>query len=141
SSCEPLIPIALFMAAPVAFVGPGQFIYVTRGLQQNAWSEDGIAFAIAHEMAHHDLGHTRIFSGPLAWASAVPGFIGAAVLLAAGSRALSGPEREAAADARALNLCLAAGYDGARCIQLLDMFAAYALDHGDVDIVYGHEES
>lgn len=139
-TCEPLTPVTLFMAAPVAFIGPGPYVYLTRGLLHSAWSEDGIAFAVAHEMAHHDLGHTAIFSGPLGWAATLPGFLGAAALLAAGSRILNGPEHEAAADARALHLCLAAGFDGQRCVQLLDMLAAYALDHGDVDIVYGPDE-
>ena len=48
-----------------------------------------------------------------------------------------GPERESAADHRALDLCLAAGYDGKKCPRLFDILAQHLLDFGDTDGVLG----
>lgn len=69
---------------------------------------------------------------------------GRAVLVTAAlliERRVHGPENEAAADARALELCLAAGYNGSHCIQLFDILESDALDRGDLDGVFGLEDS
>jgi hypothetical protein len=91
---------------------------------------------LAHELAHHDLGHLRLFPD---WATGLRG-VGVRVALAV-IRELEcriyGPERECDADRHALELCLAAGYDRERCLRLLEILQLYALDMGDVDIVYG----
>ena len=61
----------------------------------------------------------------------------AAVAVQAVDRMLYGPEHESAADHRALDLCLAAGYDGAKCIRAFDILAQYALDVGDIEGTFG----
>src|SRR4051794_13992336 len=58
-----LAVVILFEAEVTAFVGPGRYVYVTRGLLHRAWWPESVAMALAHEMAHHDLGHTRVFTG------------------------------------------------------------------------------
>ena len=58
--------------------------------------EEAIAFAIAHEMAHHDLGHTRIYQEMLAQARFVPGSLTATLFLRLGQRWLNSPEQERA---------------------------------------------
>jgi predicted Zn-dependent protease len=134
---EPLMPVVLWISSLTAFTGPGRYLYVSRGLLHRACWEEAIAFTLAHEMAHHDLGHTRIFRGKLELVRHLPGVFGAAFALTMADRWLHGPENETAADSRALDLCLAAGYDGSRCLELFDIFEAYALDHGAVESVFG----
>ena len=45
-----------------------------------------------------------------------------------------------AADRYGLELCLAAGYNGYRCLEFFDVLEAHLLDHGDIDGVFGVEE-
>jgi peptidase M48-like protein len=132
-----LEPVTLWVGEIAAFTGPGRYLYVTRGLLHRAWWKEATAFAVAHEMAHHDLGHTRILDGRLDWLRWLPGYLGLPIFLTLAGRWLNGPENETAADALALELCLAAGYDRARCLGLFDVIEAYALDHGDIEIVFG----
>ena len=49
-----------------AFTAPGKYIYFSRRLLERCPHEDAVAFVIAHEIAHHDLGHLDIFGGPFA---------------------------------------------------------------------------
>jgi len=44
-----------------AFTAPGRYIYVTGRLMEYCPGEASLAFTIAHELAHHDLGHLRYF--------------------------------------------------------------------------------
>lgn len=132
-------PVLLWMTTPTAFTGPGRYIYYSRGLLHLACWEEAVAFTLAHEMAHHDLGHTRLYRGKLALVRHLPASLAAAAVFAMVDHWLHGPEHEAAADARALDLCLAAGYDGLRCTQLLDSFEAYALDYHAIECVFGPE--
>src|SRR5262245_35807332 len=45
----PLEPVILWAADVTAFIGPGRYFYVTRGLLHRAWWEDAAALAVAHE--------------------------------------------------------------------------------------------
>lgn len=56
-------------------------------------------------------------------------------------RRVHGPEKEMAADARALEMCVAAEYNSEHCLQLFDVLESDALDKGDVDAVYGLEDA
>jgi len=136
----PLEPIILWMTTPTAFIGPGRYIYLSRGLLHQACCQEAVAFTLAHEMAHHDLGHTQLYRGKLALVRHLRGSLIAAAVLTMADHWLNGPENEAAADARSLDLCLAAGYDGARCLELFDLLERYALDHGAIECVFGPEE-
>ena len=133
-------PVILWITTQTAFTGPGRYLYLSRELLHRAYWEEAVAFTIAHEMAHHDLGHTQLYRGKLALVRHLPGSLIAAAVLTMADYWLNGPENEAAADARALDLCLAAGYDGARCMELFDILEAYALDHGAIECVFGPEE-
>jgi hypothetical protein len=55
-------------------------------------------------------------------------------------RRLYSQEHEFAADERALELCLRAGYSGPDCLKLFDILKAYALDYGDEEAVYGVDD-
>jgi predicted Zn-dependent protease len=123
-----------------AFTAPGRYIYFGRRLYERCATDEQVAFVIAHELAHHDLHHVDLFAGWAPRLIALPG----AKLLAFAFHALQsrlyGPEKECDADRHALNLCLAAGYDGRQCIGLFDILEHYALDRGDLDMVYGPDE-
>jgi hypothetical protein len=114
-------------------------IYVSRILMERMSSDEMVAFALAHEIAHHDLGHLETFSG---WLKLLPrGFSGSlvAALLRQFEDELYGPGREAAADLFAVDLCLKAGYKGRQCIHAFDILEQDRLNHGDIDSVYGPE--
>lgn len=88
-------------------------------------------------MSHHDLGHLHLFKG---WLASMLKFPPAAVwplVFHEIESRLYGVERECDADRRGLDLCVAAGYDGRRCLSLLDVLEEICLDHGDLDMVFG----
>jgi hypothetical protein len=120
-----------------AFTAPGKFIYFSRRLLERCPDDESAAFVIAHEIAHHQLGHLRIFSHRLAALARVSsGWIAAAYVHAI-ERAMYGPENESAADHRAVDLCLVAGYDGRKCLRVFDILAQHALDLGDIEGTFG----
>ncbi len=123
-----------------AFTAPGRYIYFSRRLYERCPTDEQVAFVIAHEMAHHDLGHIHLFAG---WAPKIISLPGAklfAVAFHVLERRLYGPEKECDADRHGLNLCLASDYEGPRCLELLDILEQYALYLGDDDMVYGPDE-
>lgn len=77
----------------------GRFIYVSKILAERL-GDDALAFVLAHEMAHHDLGHV---ANPL----------GTLVALGFGSDA------EHHADEKALEIVMAAGFDPSGGLQAL----------------------
>lgn len=122
-----------------AFTAPGRYIYFARRLYQACYTDEQVAFVIGHEMAHHDLGHVALFRG---WAGAVARLPGAwlfAVFFQALERLLYGPKKESQADRHGLDLCLAAGYSGERCLELMDIMERMALDAGDEEGVHGSD--
>jgi hypothetical protein len=127
-----------WLKAMTAFTAPGRFIYFGRRLLERCRDEDSTAFVIAHEMAHHDLGHLNIFAGRFARHAA---HLGPAALTVLFFRVLQkriySPEWELEADRRAVDLCLKAGYDGERALGLFRVLELIALDAGDHDMVWG----
>lgn len=78
----------------------GPWVYVSRELAERL-SDDGLASVIAHEMAHHDLGHLRLHM-------AVAAHIGFS------------QEMELQADRAAIHTCVRAGYDPRGALEALD---------------------
>lgn len=119
-----------------AFTMPGRHLYLSRRLVERARDDDALAFIVAHEIAHHDLGH---LPDAEEWAreldSRASALAGPYIFLL--QRRLAGPERESDADAHGLNLCLAAGYDPHRCLRAFDIMEMALLDVGDVEGVFG----
>ena len=69
----------------------GKWVYVAKGLSERL-SDEGLAFVLAHEMAHHDLDHLTVhmtMAGMLGWKQ----------------------DMEGHADRRAFELMVAAGFD------------------------------
>jgi peptidase M48-like protein len=121
-----------------AFTPPGRYIYFARRLLERCPTEETVAFVIAHEIAHHDLGHFRIFQRDFARRTMRFG-PGAMVVLF--FRVLQhhvySVEWENAADSRALQICLDADYNGYRCLKIFDVFEKEAFYQRDFDAVYG----
>jgi hypothetical protein len=135
----PLTAEILWIREVTAFTAPGRYVYLSRRLLERCAGDDPVALVLAHEMAHHHLGHLDTFAG---WAAQLPR-VGGSELVAAAFRLLErqvhGPEAEAEADLYALRLCLDAGFHGAACLTLFDILEAEALNWGDVDGVFGPE--
>lgn len=136
-SAPPLQAEILWVGAMNAFAAPGRYVYITRELLQRADGDEPIALVLAHEIAHHDLQHVQLLRGWLSRLPHAPSSLLVAALCRQLEKQLIGPERELAADSYALDMCLAAGYDGARCLGLFDNLEAHLLDHGDLDGVFG----
>jgi hypothetical protein len=93
---------------------------------------------VAHEIAHHDLGHLAHFGGPFARRAA--GFHAgmlAVLFFRSLQKRIYSPEKELAADRRAIDLCLAAGYDPGKCLYSFHILELIALYYGDLGAVYG----
>ncbi|MBK7077522.1 MAG: M48 family metalloprotease [Myxococcales bacterium] len=122
---ERLDTLVLWMNQWTAFTGPGHTIYVSRRLLETLPTDAAAAFVVAHELAHHRLGHLPRLS---------PGWRAAPKLaLAMLQRLVHTPGRERDADLRAIELCIAAGYDVDDCLVALARMEHEALDWGDVD--------
>ena len=130
-----------WIEAFTAFTAPGRYIYVSRRLLEVCRTDEAVAFVIAHEVAHHRLGHLEIFPDWLSELAGtqIPLFITA--LYRSIEARLYGPEREVAADRLAIDLCVNAGYDGTKCLEIFDVLEKFALDMHDLDIVFGPQDS
>lgn len=115
-----------------AFTVPGRTVYVSRRLLERLADDDAAAFVVAHELAHHRLGHVP---KPLTAASKVPLWVVLGVL----RNLIVRPEHEREADLVAIQMCLDAGYDLERCLGAFRHLSNVALDYGDVDGVLGAE--
>lgn len=121
-----------------AFTAPGRYVYFGRRLLERCPDEDTTAFVIAHEIAHHDLGHLDLFTGPFSrHASRLQAGALAVLFFRVLQKRIYSPEWELAADRRAIELCLEAGYDGAKCLRLFHILEFIALDYGDLGMVFG----
>jgi predicted Zn-dependent protease len=135
----PLTAHCLSMPACTAFTTPAPHVYIARLLLERLPDDEATAFVLGHEIAHHDLRHLDLFRG---WTEMLPrgtaGTLAAAVFRNL-SHGLYGPERETKADQYSVELCLDAGYDGARCLHAFDILENESLNRGDVDGVFGPE--
>lgn len=129
----------LWIAPPLAFTLAGRHIYVSRALFERLPSDDAAAFVIAHEIAHHDLGHLDLYGRWAQWLPRNDTASYVAALLGVFEHHTYGPEREQAADDFAVDLLCEAGYDGGRGIQALSILENLVLDRGAVSAVYGPE--
>jgi predicted Zn-dependent protease len=135
----------LFVEVPwmqpiTAFTLPGRYVYFGRRLLERCPDDETAAFVIAHEVAHHDLGHMQLFPHWMGHAAHRWGGLALALAMEGIERRLYGPERECEADRHGLDLCIDAGYDPKRCLRWFPIFEQIALDLGDVAIVYGPDD-
>ena len=120
-----------------AFTLPGRYLYVSRRLLERCACDAEAAFVLAHEVAHHDLGHLDELGR---WGARLPRSLrGRAVLLALRlvEQRVHRQEWELDADAYALVLCARAGYAVEDCLRVFDVLKAHLLDYGQLDAVFG----
>lgn len=137
---ERLTTVILWIPEVSAFTLPGRHVYLSRRLLERAPDDDTVAMVVAHEIAHHDLGHVADMERWLARLATLGGALAAPLTIASQKR-LHGAEREAEADAHGFNLCLAAGYDAHRCLYAFDVLEAANLDAGNVEGVFGPDDA
>jgi hypothetical protein len=128
-SGRPLRVVVVWLSRVEALTLPGTYIYVSRELLSRWLNETAAAFVIAREMAHHDLGHIDVAGRAL---ESLDGHGSPASLLAL-VRAVAadlrfGPEKELAADRRALELCREAGYGDESARQAFALLERVRLD-------------
>ncbi|MCK5800139.1 MAG: M48 family metalloprotease [Deltaproteobacteria bacterium] len=130
ASLRPYEPVVFWSPRVTAFTISGPYIFISRELQQRLPHDAALAFIIAHEMAHHDLGHVRKAPNHLTQA-----------IIAATWHAITDmarhPEKEGDADRYALQLCFQAGYRPARCLEAFRILIHHSLDWGDIEGALG----
>ncbi|MDR0443999.1 MAG: M48 family metalloprotease [Treponema sp.] len=125
-----------------AFATPGGHIFITKGLVEAANSEDELAALIAHELAHIVLRHAAEIIDGMSLANQLDSIASQAAALAGNSQSAQkvlalrkatssivdtmmkngfSRDQEYAADARALELLNAAGYDPRALISMLQV--------------------
>lgn len=112
-----------------AFTTFGRSIYISRRLFERLPDDAATAFVIAHEIAHHRLGHIPKY--------VASGLLPARAVLALLEHLVCGTRHEADADKLAIELCMTAGYDPERCLAALEILSLVSLDYGDIDGVLG----
>jgi len=124
-----------------AFTANGSHIFFARKLFQECSKEAMAAFVIAHEIAHHKLGHLDHFPDKfyVSLASELQIILLGKYHLIA-SR-LFGPEQECDADRLAIEMCVLAGYDPFECLEFFDKMEKIALDYNDPGAVFGPSPS
>jgi predicted Zn-dependent protease len=137
----PIEPVILWIPQVNAFITPGYYLYISRELLQLLKNDDSIAFLIAHEIGHYDLGHTQIYHSYLSTLRHIPAGDVIGLLLLKARSTLFSQDREMEADRYALELCLNAGYDGYRCLEFFDFMEAHYLDFRNFDEVFRSEEN
>ena len=121
-----------------AFTAPGRYVYISRRLLERLPHDHALAFVLAHEIAHHDLGHLNLFTGPFArHAARLRAGELAILFFRMLQKRIYSPEWELDADRHALELCLRAGFDGQRGLRFFHIAEQWALDYGDLNAVYG----
>ena len=121
-----------------AFTAPGKYIYFSRRLLERCPDEHTVAFVLGHEIAHHDLGHLRLFQGSFArHAARLQAGALAVLFFRYLQKRVYSPEWELAADRRSLDLCIAAGFEPAKCLRFFHIIELIYLDYGNLDAVYG----
>ncbi len=125
----------------IAFTAPGRHIFFARRLLELCRNDEMTAMVIAHEIAHHDLGHLDAVPAWLRLPSGTEMSPFLSGIYRSALMRIHGPEKECEADRFGLELCLAAGYDGWRCLELFDVLEKYALDRRDRAMAYGPDDS
>jgi hypothetical protein len=133
----PLTPVVVWAKQPNAVAAPGRYIYITRALQDVLADDDAVAFVLAHEMAHHDLGHVTLDTGLGEKLAKLPASVPIAVVAELVSSVWLRPDMEFAADERGLSYCLDAGFDREGCLRAFDVLEAHALNYYATESVFG----
>lgn len=133
---RPLETVVVWGSVANAAAAPGRYIYISKELEQNLRTDAHVAFVLAHEMAHVDLGHLAPSHASNALGR-LPDQVPVRVAVGLARRISARPEIEYEADAHGLALCLAAGFDADDCIEVFQILERLLLDQRDLDGVFG----
>jgi predicted Zn-dependent protease len=125
--------LVVWMDQQTAFTAPGNTVYISRRLLERLLDDDATAFVLAHEIAHHELGHVPTLARLMLQ-------LPIRVVLGLLGQWIESSQRERDADLRAIEMCIEAGYDVERCLHALEHLSHVSLDYGDVDGVLGAED-
>lgn len=117
----------------LAFTVDGHHIFLTRTMLELCGSVERAAFVIAHEIAHHELGHVPRM-GVGWWLRVAVRFLRHTVTPFERAR------WELEADAFAIDMCLRAGLSGRECLWTLQIFEKLTLDRGGIEAAFGGNE-
>jgi predicted Zn-dependent protease len=131
-AAERLETLVVWLDDHNAFTVQGRTIYISRRLLERLADDDAAAFVIAHELAHHRLGHIPAL--PRSWL-----VLARLPMIWLQQLWITTQAREHDADLLAIERCVDAGYDAERCIAALQLLAQVSLDYGDIDGVLGAE--
>lgn len=119
----------------LAFTAAGNHIFLTRTLLELCRSVEMAAFVIAHEIAHHELGHVPVTS------EGVRGRLKIAMLRLRDAVApFARARKEIAADLFALDMCTRAGLSGGGCLRIFQILEKRTLDKGGIESTLGSDE-
>lgn len=135
---ERLRVMVLWIPEVNAFV-VGDRVYLSRRMVERMPADEPVAWIVAHELAHHALGHTADRERWFDRFASLPGGALVASAIVDAVRWRYSPEDELDADEYALRLCARAGYDLRACLRALDVLEADLLDRGAHSLVYGRE--
>jgi predicted Zn-dependent protease len=116
-----------------AFTAPGKTIYFGRRLLELLPDDDAAAQVIAHEIAHHKLGHLP----PLTRALLI---VPIRLLVGLIHRITATAQHEIDADLFAIEMCIDAGYDVDKCLVALERMREVMLDYQDIDGALGPDD-
>lgn len=133
-AAQRLETLVLWLDDHNAFTAQGRTVYLSRRLLERLPDDDAAAFVIAHELAHHRLGHLPAL--PANWLG-----VARLLLVRLETAWAATPARETDADLLAIEMCIDAGYDPERCIEALHHLVNVSLDYGDVDGVLGADSA
>jgi hypothetical protein len=129
--------VVFFGSKETAFTVEGPHVFISRRLLERCRTDAACAWIIAHEIAHHDLGHVARVPDWMVRYVRHRGAWVAATLAQVIAHRLLGPEREAAADLHAVDLCLRAGHHPHDFLGAFDAIEALVRDVGTHEAIYG----
>lgn len=119
--------LVLWISSANAFTSLGSYIYISRRLLEQCASDDVVAMIIAHEIAHHELGHF----------AQIPRRLGRRLLSRITQSRMHDQQQELDADRRAIRMCLDSGYDPVKFLDIYRLLSHISLDYGDTEGVFG----
>ena len=130
---DALVPVVVKSTEINVCTVPGRHIYLSQQLQERL-CPDAIAFVLAHEMAHHDIGH---LSRVAAVVNRLPAWLPATPTATLATTLAIRPEMELEADQYALSLCLEAGFEREAALSALNVIEHYLIDHKGANGIFG----
>lgn len=129
-----------YLGEQTAFTAPGRYIFISRQMFQMCRNDEMAAFIIAHEMAHHSLGHFSSFLNSFKNTTSSYLKLLMLVFYRMIEKRIYGVKMECDADKHAIEHCLRTGYDGEKCLSVFHILEDEALNKGNINMVFGPEE-